>query len=156
MYVHSEFHSFGDALYVWVYACVHVCVCTYNKVCVCVREKEREKEREFLICCMVIILFFYITDLLEFAEDLLYSFGNSDESGGSDEESSDEFMDNLLRFLSDDESDTEFQFSPGMLLESHSFLPFDEQMDVETDASHSTPLHCMIMLLSQSQPVGKQ
>ena len=78
---------------------------------------------------------------MEFAEDLLYSFGNSDESSGSDEESSDEFMDNLLRFLSDDESDTEFQFSPGMLLESHAYLPFDEQMDVETDASHSTPLY---------------
>ena len=47
-------------------------------------------------------------------------FGNSDESGGSDEEYSD---DNVLSFLSDDESDTEFQHSPGMLLESHAFLP---------------------------------
>ena len=76
-----------------------------------------------------------ITDLLEFAEDLLCDFGNSD---GSDEEYSD---DNVLSFLSDDESDTEYQYSPGMLLESHSFLPFSEQMDEETGAFHSTPLY---------------
>ena len=79
---------------------------------------------------------------MEFAEDLLYSFGNSDESGGSDEESSDEFMENLLRFLSDDESNTEFlQFPPGMLLETQTYLPFSEQVDVETDAAHSIPLY---------------
>ena len=63
---------------------------------------------------------------------------DSDESGGSDEEYSD---DNVLSFLSDDESDIEFQYSPGMLLESNSFLPFSELMDEETDASHSTPLY---------------
>ena len=72
---------------------------------------------------------------MEFAEDLLCDFGNSD---GSDEEYSD---DNVLNFLSDNESDTEYQYSPGMLLESHSFLPLSEQVDEETGAFHSTPLY---------------
>lgn len=78
---------------------------------------------------------------MEFAQDLLHTFENSSDGGESDEESSDEFMEDLLRSLSDNESDTEFTYSTGMLLESHSFLPFDEQVDVETDISYSTPLY---------------
>ena len=49
-------------------------------------------------------------------------------------------MDDLLRSLNDNKSYTEFHYSTGMLLESHSFLPFDEQMDVEADVSYSTPI----------------
>ena len=79
--------------------------------------------------------------MLEFADDLLHSFENSGESGGSDEDSSDEFMDNVLRFLSDDESDTELQLSPGILLESHSYLPFSDQKDEEAGGFHLTPLY---------------
>lgn len=71
----------------------------------------------------------------------MQTFENSSDCGGSDEESSDEFMDDLLRSLSDNESDTEFNYSTGMLFESHSFLPFDEQVDVDTDISYSTPLY---------------
>ena len=71
----------------------------------------------------------------------MHTFENSSDGGGSDKESYDEFIDDLLRSLSDDESDTEFNYSTGMLLESHTFLPFDKQVDAETDISYLTPLY---------------
>ena len=75
---------------------------------------------------------------MEFAEDLFYLVGNSDKS---DEESSDKFMDNLLIFLSDDKSDRVPSCSFPMECYLKHILPFCDQVDVETDASHSTPLY---------------